>query len=144
MQVSEIMTHDVKTVKPTDTIKQAAAIMQQVDCGSVPVVNDGRVSGMLTDRDIAVKAVAAGKGPDTAVMDCMSDTVVSVSPNTDARDAANLMAEKQVRRLPVVNQGKLVGIVAIADLARVHIFVNESGKALSEISEPNRQPNAVH
>jgi CBS domain-containing protein len=143
MQVKEIMTKSVKTVSPSDSVKKAAQIMEEVNCGSVPVTEGDRVVGMLTDRDITIKAVARGQGSDTPVKNCMSGTVVTIKPDADAREAANMMADNQVRRLPVVDNQKLVGILAIADLARVNIYVSESGKALSEISEPSRQANAV-
>lgn len=143
MQVREIMTKKVSTVSSKDSIQKAAKIMQDIDCGSTPVVEGPKVTGMVTDRDITLKAVAHGKGPDTPIQDVMVKKVVTCSPDTDAREAANLMAKHQVRRLPVVDQEKLVGILAIGDLARVHIFVSESGHALSEISEPSQRPNAV-
>ncbi len=143
MQVREIMTREVKTVSPSETIQKAAEIMKSVDCGSVPVVDGSRVTGMLTDRDIVISAVAGGKPSSTPVKECMTDTVVSISPEKEAQSAANLMADNQVRRLPVVENGKLVGIVAIADLARKNIYVSESGKALSDISEPSRHSNSV-
>lgn len=144
MRVKEIMTHKVFTTAPDDSIQKAAQIMQKIDCGSTPVADGDRVVGMITDRDITVKAIAQGKGADTPVKSVMVKNVVSCQPDTDAREAANLMAEHQVRRLPVIDDGKLVGILAIGDLARVNIFVSESGKALSEISEPNRQSKAMH
>ncbi len=143
MNVQDIMTKQVKSVSPSDSVKKAAEIMESVDCGSVPVADQGRVVGMLTDRDIVIKAVARNQGPNTIVEQCMTTQVVTVKPSTDAREAAGIMAENQVRRLPVVESGKLAGILAIADLARVNIFVSESGAALSQISEPNRQSNAV-
>lgn len=144
MQVREIMSSEVKTVSPTDTVKKAAQIMRDIDCGSVPVVDGGKIVGILTDRDIVVTHIAEGKSPDSAVKECMTENVVTVRPETEAQAAADLMADNQVRRLPVVDHGKLVGILAIADLARKHIYVSESGKALSEISEPNKSANAVH
>lgn len=143
MNVEEIMTKNVRSVSPSDPVKKAAEIMETVDCGSVPVTAQGRVVGMLTDRDIVIKAVAKNHGPDTQVERCMTTEVVTVKPSTDARQAADMMAENQVRRLPVVDNGALIGMLAIADLARVHIYVSESGVALSQISEPNRQSNAV-
>lgn len=143
MNVKDIMTPDVKTVSSTDPIKKAAQIMKEVNCGSVPVVDHGQVVAMVTDRDIATRVVANGKGADTPVQDCMSRQVVTVSPDTEARHAANTMAENQIRRLPVVDGKKLVGILAIADLARKNIYVSESGHALSDISEPSQQSNAV-
>ncbi len=143
MKVSEIMTKNVSTVSPTDSIQKAAQIMEKVNCGSTPVVEGGKVVGVVTDRDITIQAIAEGKGPDTPVKVVMFDNVVTCAPSSDARDSANKMAEHQVRRLPVIDNGKLVGIIAIADLARVNIFTNESGQALSEISEPSRHSNAV-
>lgn len=143
MQVREIMTQQVKTVSPSDTVQKAAGIMKSVDCGSVPVCEGRRVTGMLTDRDIVVTAIAGGKPSSTPVKECMTDKVVSISPDKDAQMAANLMADNQVRRLPVVENNKLVGIVAIADLARKNIYVSESGKALSDISEPSHFSNTV-
>lgn len=144
MQVQEIMTHAVQTVSPSDSIQKAANIMKSVDCGSVPVTEGHQVVGIITDRDIVVTAVAAGKDSNTSVKSCMTDTVITVEVEKDAQTAADLMADHQVRRLPVVDHGKLVGILAIADLARKHIYVSESGQALSEISEPNRHANAIH
>lgn len=144
MQVQEIMTREVRTVAPSDSIQKAAQIMKTVDCGSVPVTEGSRVVGILTDRDIVVTAVASGEDAHCPVQQCMSDTVVTIEADRDAQAAADLMADHQIRRLPVVQQGKLVGILAIADLARQHIFVSESGQALSEISEPNRHARAIH
>ena len=143
MRVSEIMTDSVKTVSPSDTIQQAAGIMKQIDCGSVPVADNGQVVGMITDRDIVIQAVAEGKGANFPVKTSMSRPVVTISRDTDAREAADVMADHQVRRLPVVENGKLVGILAIADLARVNIFVRESGQALKEISEPTARTGAI-
>ena len=143
MQVREIMTRAVKTVSPSDTIQKAAEIMKSVDCGSVPVTDGERVTGMLTDRDIVVTAIAKGKSPSTPVKECMTNTVVSIPPEKDAQSAANMMADNQVRRLPVVENGKLVGIIAIADLARKNIYVSESGQALSDISEPSQRSNSI-
>ncbi len=143
MRVSEIMTVAVKTVSPSDTVQKAAEIMKQIDCGSVPVTDNGQVEGMITDRDIAIGATAEGKGANFPVKSCMSKPVVTVSRETDAREAADIMADHQVRRLPVVENGKLVGILAIADLVRVNIFVHESGQTLKEISEPTGRSSMV-
>lgn len=143
MRVSEIMTPTVKTVSPSDAVQKAAQIMQQVNCGSVPVTENGRVVGIITDRDIALKVIAEGNGADASTKSVMTHGAVTAHPDTDAREAANMMAEHQVRRLPIVKDQKLVGILAIADLARVDIFVSESGHALSEISEPNQHANAI-
>ncbi|HBQ93967.1 MAG: CBS domain-containing protein [Firmicutes bacterium] len=143
MRVSEIMTTQVKTVSPSDTIQKAAEIMKRIDCGSVPVMDNDRAVGMVTDRDITIHAIAEGKGADFPVKSCMTKSVVTVNAKTDAREAANIMADHQVRRLPVVENGKLVGILAMADLARVNIFVRESGQALKEISERTHTNSTV-
>lgn len=144
MQVKDVMSHDVQTVSPTDPIEKAAGIMQKIDCGSVPVTEGSTIVGMLTDRDIVMTAVASGKDPHTPVKDCMTHHIVTVESHKEAQDAANLMADNQVRRLPVVEHDKLVGIVSIGDLARQNIYVTESGQALSDISKPSPHANAVH
>ncbi len=143
MKIKDIMTSKVSTVSPSDSIEHAAQIMKKMHCGSTPVVEGSKVTGIITDRDISIKAVADGKGPNTPVKDIMFTPVVTCSPETDAREAADMMADKQIRRLPVTDQGKLVGIVAIGDLARVDIFAHESGHALGDISQPSQRPNAV-
>lgn len=142
MKVQQIMTTNVKCCQPTETIQDAAKIMANQNCGSVPVCDNNKVIGMITDRDIAVNAVAKGNNSAT-VRDCMSTNVVTCTADTDAHEAANLMARHQIRRLPVVNaQGELCGICAIGDLATVDIHINEAGDALSKISEP--QPATFH
>lgn len=116
--------------------------MAEVNCGAVPVVDDSdRCVGVVTDRDIALRVVAKGKGPDTQLSECMTKEVITCTPDTDAHKCADIMAEKQIRRIPVVENGKLVGIIALGDLATVNIHVNEAGQALSSISEP-AQPGA--
>ena len=144
MQVKDVMSRAVKTVNPTDSIQKAASIMHHIDCGAVPVIDGSTIVGMLTDRDIVMNAVASGKDPHTPVKDCMTHHIVTVEPHQEAQDAANLMADNQVRRLPVVEHDKLVGIVSIGDLARQNIYVTESGQALSDISKPSQHANAVH
>ncbi|MCL6487355.1 MAG: CBS domain-containing protein [Alicyclobacillus mali] len=145
MKVSELMTRDVACVQRTDTIQRAAQIMKDRNVGSVPVCENKKVLGMVTDRDITLKAVAAGKSCDTPVESCMTAQAVSCSPETDAHEAADLMARHQIRRLPVCDSsGNLVGICAIGDLATVDIHVNEAGDALSEISRPTQGQNALH
>ncbi|WP_373289404.1 CBS domain-containing protein [Alicyclobacillus cellulosilyticus] len=139
------MTANVSCCQPNDTIQRAAQLMQSVNCGSLPVCENQRVVGIITDRDIVLKAVAAGKDVHTKVSDCMSRKVITCSPDTDAHEAADLMAQHQIRRLPVVDtSGRLVGILAIGDLATVDIHVNEAGDALSRISERTQSQSAVH
>lgn len=145
MKVTDLMTTDVACVQPSDTIQQAAQIMQSRNVGSVPVCSDKKVVGMVTDRDICIKAVAKGSSADASVQECMTTKVVSCTPETDAHEAADLMANNQIRRLPVCDSsGNLVGICAIGDLATVDIHINEAGDALSEISRQTTGQNAIH
>jgi CBS domain-containing protein len=109
--------------------------MASIDCGSLPVCQGKKVIGVITDRDITLRAVAKGNWQAT-VGDCMSSDVVTCTPDTDAHEAADLMAAHQIRRLPVVNaEGDLCGMCAIGDLATIDIHINEAGDALSRISE---------
>ncbi|QSO52307.1 CBS domain-containing protein [Alicyclobacillus curvatus] len=140
LKVQELMTQDVSCVQPSDSIQQAAQIMQSRNVGSVPVCEGKKVVGMITDRDITLNAVAKGKASETKVQECMTSEVVSCRPDTDAHEAADLMARHQIRRLPVCDEaGNLAGICAIGDLATVDIHINEAGDALSQISQPSGQ-----
>lgn len=133
MNVSEVMTREPETLPPTATCGEAATLMKQEDCGSIPIVDGGRLLGIVTDRDIVIRAVAAGKDPKTTpVSAVMSADPVTVSPDSSIADASRLMAERQIRRLPVVSKGRLAGIVVIGQLARQE---NE-GAMLKQISEP--------
>ena len=139
MKLRELMTTNVRTVRSSDPIHEAARIMSEINCGAVPVVDGNRVVGVLTDRDIVLRVVS--KGTDTTNIKCgdvCTRDVTTCPPDTDAHEAANLMARKQIRRLPVVENDRLVGIVALGDMATVNIHVNEAGEALSSISEPAR------
>lgn len=129
------MTTDVKSVSPNDSISQAALLMEQLNVGSVPVVDNNKVVGIVTDRDIALRNVARGQNPNQKVSDVMTTNVTSAPPDMDVHSAANIMASNQIRRLPVVDNGNLVGIVAIGDLAVEDIFENEAGEALHDISQ---------
>jgi CBS domain-containing protein len=119
MKVAEVMTANVETVKPDQTIREAAAFMLQVDAGSIPVCDGEQLQGMITDRDIAVRAVAEGMGPDTPVTQVMTGEVLYVCEDDDVEDAAAQMSQAQVRRMPVVSRAdkRLVGIVSIGDLS---------------------------
>ena len=136
MNVRDLMTSEPATVGPDDVIAQAATRMREEDCGSLPVVQDARLVGIITDRDIAIGCVAAGKDPKTAkVSEIMSADPITVTPETDADEASRLMAEFQVRRLPVVEDGRLLGIVVTAQLARRE-NAKTTGATIKEISEP--------
>ena len=118
MKVSKCMTRDVHLVSPTQTIRDAARMMAELDAGALPVQQDDRLVGMITDRDIAVRAVAQGKSPDSPVRDVMSREVLYCFDDQEIEDVARNMGEVKVRRLPVVNRDKrLVGIISIGDLA---------------------------
>ena len=118
MQVSKLMTRDVQLITPTQTIRDAARMMLELDAGALPVQQDDRLVGMITDRDIAVRAVAEGKSPDTLVRDVMSSEVLYCFDDQEIKDIARNMGEVKVRRLPVLNRDKrLVGIVSLGDLA---------------------------
>ncbi|WP_067934593.1 CBS domain-containing protein [Alicyclobacillus kakegawensis] len=139
MKVRDLMTANVSYVQESDPVQKAAQIMNSVNCGSVPVCDaNKRVVGIITDRDIACKAVANGQF-NAQVRDCMSRQVITATPDTDAHEAADLMAQHQIRRLPVCDSaGTLQGICAIGDLARQNIHINEAGDALSRISQPTQ------
>ncbi len=137
MLVKDIMTKDVECVSPSDSVQKAAQIMQSVNCGCVPVCENNKVQGVITDRDIVLKSVAAGK-QNATVQECMSRQVITATPDMDVHDAADMMSQHQIRRLPVCDaQGNLVGICAIGDMATVDIHINEAGDALSRISQPS-------
>ena len=118
MKVSKCMTRDVELVSPTQTIRDAAQMMADLDAGALPVQQDDRLVGMITDRDIAVRAVAQGKSPETPVQDVMSPELLYCFEDQEIEDVSRNMGEVKVRRLPVVNRDKrLVGIISIGDLA---------------------------
>jgi CBS domain-containing protein len=116
--IRDVMTPDPRTVKPSDTVVDAARAMREDDFGAAVVEDNGNIRGLLTDRDIVVRAVAEGRDlSQTKVADVASEDVATVTPDQDVHDAIRLMREKNVRRLPVVEDGKPVGIVSLGDLA---------------------------
>ena len=136
MKVRELMTKQPTTVGPDATLGEVATLMKQDDCGSIPVVEGGRLVGIVTDRDIVVRGIAAGMDPKTQrVSKVMSAGPVTVGPDDDVMEAEKKMADRQIRRLPVVEGGKLVGLIVTAQIARAG---NERkvGETLKEISEP--------
>jgi CBS domain-containing protein len=136
MKINQCMTPDVRVVSPEDTIERAAQIMGAIDAGVLPVSSGDRLVGMISDRDIAIRGVAEGCGPDAKVRDVMSQEVKYCYADQETDDVLDNMAEIQVRRLPVVNTEKrLVGIVSISDLARVED--REAGEALRGIARPS-------
>ena len=140
MKISEVMTTDVQTVSADQTAREAANFMLRAEAGSIPVCEGSKVIGMITDRDIAVRGVAEGRGPDTPVRELMSDGIVCAHEDDDVQDVAKRMSQEQVRRLPVLDHDKrLVGIVSLGDLARETI-----GEASHEALEGVSQPGGSH
>jgi len=140
MKVSEVMTRDVQTVRPDSTVQEAASFMLREDAGSMPVSEGDRLIGMITDRDIAVRGVAQGRGPDTPVRELMTDEIICIRPDEDIEEAASKMSQAQVRRLPVVDENqKLCGIVSLGDLAR-----EADDECAEEALEGVSQPGGEH
>jgi CBS domain-containing protein len=140
MRVSDAMTRDVRVASPGQTIRDVAKLMDEIDAGSVPVGENDRLIGMITDRDIAVRAVAAGKGPETPVREVMSSDVKYCYEDEDLDHVAKNMADIKVRRLPVVSREKrLVGIVSLGDLAR-----KDGGKSAGKTVRAVSQPGGPH
>jgi CBS domain-containing protein len=135
-QVRELMTKVPRTVRPDNTVVDAARLMRDEDAGIAPIAEDDRLVGVVTDRDIAIRVVAEAKDPgSTKVTEIASQNIVTIDPEQDLDEALRLMAQHQVRRLPVVEEdGKLVGILAQADVAR-HAEPARTGKVVEEISE---------
>lgn len=139
MKVSEVMTTGIETVRPDQQARDAARFMLQADAGSIPVTDGERLVGMITDRDIAVRGVALGYGPDTLVSELMSTGVISAHANEPVEDVARKMGEAQVRRLPVIDDDqRLVGIVSLGDLAR-QTDEQTAGQALEGVSASGSQ-----
>jgi CBS domain-containing protein len=136
MKVKDAMSRDVQVASPTQSIRDAAKIMAKIDSGVLPVGENDRLVGMITDRDIAIRAVAEGKAPTTKVRDIMSDEVLYCFDDQDLDDVAQNMSNTKVRRLPVVNREKrLVGIISLGDVAR-NEDAGTTGQTISHISEP--------
>jgi CBS domain-containing protein len=136
MKISDVMTTDVETVSADQTAQDAAKFMLRAEAGSIPVCDGDTVIGMITDRDIAVRGVAEGRGPDTPIRDLMTDGIVCAREDDDVRDVASKMSEAQVRRLPVLDaQDRLCGIVSLGNLSR-QTDGSSAGQALEGVSQP--------
>ncbi|MEO8088899.1 MAG: CBS domain-containing protein [Gemmatimonadales bacterium] len=147
MRVRQIMTPNPVSCTPERTAREVAILMRDNDCGSIPVVENtatNRLVGTVTDRDLAIRGLAAGFGPDTQVRDLMTDDPVTSLPEDEIEDVRQVMIEQQVRRVPVVDvDGLLVGIVAQADIAREDGAASdrEVGRIVGAISEPRSDLN---
>ena len=134
--VRDVMTPGVRTVDPSQSLAEAAEVMRGEDVGSVPVEAEGRLIGIVTDRDIVTRAVAERRDPQTVKVDeIASRELVTVEPEQDLDEALALMARHQVRRLPVVEEGRLVGMLAQADVA-LEAKEKKVGETIEEISKP--------
>lgn|SRR5699024_1792843 len=138
-QLNKFMTSNVYTVNETQSVQDAANLMSQYNIGSVPVVNNaGQMVGIITDRDITLRTTAQGEAAQTPISQEMTaQQVVQGTPEMDAHEAAQLMAQHQIRRLPVVENGQVIGMVALGDLAVDNQLNNEAEEALSSISTPS-------
>lgn len=134
MHIRDVMTPNPRCVSPDDSIQSAAQIMRDEDTGAVPVCDNGRAVGIVTDRDIVVRAIAEGH-VNASVRDIATRDVISARPDMSTREAAELMSDHQVRRLPVLDGDRLVGIVSLGDLAVKEAKDSRVGDTLEHISE---------
>lgn len=143
MRARDIMTRDPQCCRREDTARRAAEVMRDSDCGVIPVMDDARrVIGIVTDRDLAVRAFALGKGPDTRLSDLMTPNPRTCAADDDLRDVERIMVEAQIRRIPIVDVGgRCIGIISQADIARAasrdgSVSEQEIALVLEQISEP--------
>lgn len=137
MKVKDIMSTDVACIGIDDSIQKAAQLMKRYDVGSIPVCQQSEVVGILTDRDIALRSVAQGQNSDhQSVKNVMSSEIVVGEPDMNVHDAAQMMSQNQIRRLPIVNNGRLVGIVSLGDISLEPNLQEDAEEALRDISEP--------
>ncbi|MGM0873532.1 MAG: CBS domain-containing protein [Bacillota bacterium] len=133
--VKDIMTPNVEYCTPLDNVYEVAVKMKDLNVGAIPIVEDQRLIGMITDRDLVVRGIAEKHPGSNQVTNVMSDQIISIDSNASVDEAAHMMAKHQIRRLPVVDNGKLVGMVSLGDLATNYTTGDEAGDALSDISE---------
>ena len=138
MKLRELMTNPVIRIHPDESVAVAARSLARYNIGILPVCGaDGRLRGLVTDRDLVTRCVAAGKSPaNTTVREVMTPRLICAAPDMDAAEAANLMGREQIRRLPVVEDGRLCGMVSLGDLAREETTAYDAGDALADISSP--------
>ncbi len=136
MKVTEIMTSDVETCSPNSTIQEVAAKMKDLDVGSIPIVEDGRLKGTVTDRDIVIRGVAEQVSFDSPISNVFSSDVITGTADMTVEEAANLMAEHQIRRLPIIENDRLAGIVSLGDIAVKDRSYENADIALEDVSEP--------
>lgn len=138
MKLKDVMTRDVETMEPDVTLREAAQRMKALNVGSLPICENDRVVGLITDRDIVVRAVAEGRNPSiTKIGEVMSEDIVCGFEEQDVKEAASIMEQRQIRRMPVLDRNqRIIGIVSLGDLAVKTQDEKLVGKALEGISEP--------
>jgi CBS domain-containing protein len=136
MKVRDIMTNEVATATLDSTVEDIAGMMKEEDTGAIPVVDDGELAGIVTDRDIVIRCIAEGKDPaETTVEDILTEELHTIEPDADVDEAARLMSDRQIRRLPVVEQGELIGVISLGDIAVKQGDADTVGESLQDISE---------
>ena len=138
-KIREIMTSDVETCTLLDNVFEVAVKMKDLNVGAIPIVDGDRLVGMITDRDIVIRGIAEKHPPSSKVESVMSDHLVTATPDMSTQEATKLMAQHKIRRLPVVDGDKLIGIVALGDFAINELTDDQAQHALSEISETGSQ-----
>lgn len=136
-QVREVMSDNIESCTLVDNVFEVAVKMKELNVGAIPILDQDKLVGMITDRDIVVRGVAEKHPGSTKVEDIMSNNLITISPEATTKEAAKLMAEHQIRRLPVMEGDKLVGIVSLGDFAIRELTDDQAKEALTEISEPN-------
>ncbi len=140
MRVRDIMTKNVATASLDSTLEDVASMMKEDDTGAIPVVDDGELAGIVTDRDIVIRCIAEGKDPsDTTVEEILTEELHTIEPDADIDDAALIMSERQIRRLPVVEEGELVGVISLGDIAVNQGNTDTAGETLQDISQGVKQ-----
>jgi len=141
MKVRDVMTRSIVTVSPDASIKEVAELMQKHNVGAIPVVDQNGLKGIVTDRDLVVRNIASGKDPfSTPVKEVMTSQVTAVTPDEDISSVTKIMASRQIRRLPVVDNQQVIGMISLGDIATTGRpeLTMEASEALSEISKPSR------
>ncbi|MEW9503343.1 CBS domain-containing protein [Jeotgalibacillus marinus] len=136
MNVRDVMTDAVETCEKTDSIEHVAELMKERDIGILPVLDQGKIIGMVSDRDLVIRGVAEHKDEYGQIDQVMTHKIINVTPDTTSQEAASLMASEQVRRLPVIENDKVVGMVSLGDLAVQSQSNDQAGDALTDISQP--------
>ncbi|WP_077617702.1 CBS domain-containing protein [Bacillus sinesaloumensis] len=136
--VREVMSTDIEYCTPLDNVYEVAVKMKELNVGAIPILEDNNLIGMITDRDLVVRGYAEKRSGSNQVTNVMSENLITCSPDTSLKEASDLMAKHQIRRLPVVENKKLVGIVSLGDLATNDMSDQQAGEALSDISEQDQ------